>query len=66
MDCDTRKREEAGEPVVFRDDERVPWVHSSQNVRAVEERFAQPFDVIDQGYMMHLRDQLGVGMLCRG
>ena len=64
MDFDIRKSEEAGEPVVFRDDERVPWVYSPQGVRAAEEGFAQPIDVIDQVY--DLRDQLGVGMLCRG
>jgi hypothetical protein len=44
MDVDTRKREEAGEPVIFRDDERVSWVHSSQGVRATEEGLAQPID----------------------
>lgn len=46
MDFDTRKREEASEPVVFRDDQRVPWVHPSQGVRATEEEFAQPIDQV--------------------
>lgn len=52
MDSDTRQREEAGEPVVLRDDERVPWVHFSQGVRAGEEGLAQSIDVTEQVYMM--------------
>jgi len=37
MDSDARKRGEAVEPVIFRDDERVPRVHPPQGVRAAEE-----------------------------
>lgn len=36
MDCDTRERKKVGEPIVLRDEERVPWVQSPQSVCAAE------------------------------